>query len=243
MPTHQELVDAARSAIEIEKALDAKWRFVPRLRWLTEAELVTRLHSSLVSSKAIGVQDIRASAQGKRQQGGTNFDLVFHAGPQLLGAAEVVYSFAAKGEADYQPTQAEYLNDDIAWLVGEGDPVERHVVAFFPKLVPGYGVQRCPRPFRLDGSEFDRPADALVLTDTLQATSLSEHAKEAFKDLFIEVVEPTAGRKPRWSFAGGCLPPNAHPTVGGKATTRTIVADTSSPLWAVVLSLLSRGAP
>lgn len=236
MLTHDQVVAATKSAAELENTISDEWSFVRRILWLTEAELAARMHTVLTRSGVASPEAIRMNAQGRLASGATNHDLEVFTGTTLTAAVEVLYCRAAKGADDYKQQPAKPLNDDVSWLISNQACNSRHVVAFLPRMMPGYSVPKNRRPFSLAGQPFDLPEDKSLLGGVLQATSLSDAAKQMFAGIFREVAQPASGNDPRWTLVDVALPEPGDLNVDQVAVRRTVVLSPTSPIWAVVLS-------
>jgi hypothetical protein len=124
------------------------------------------------------------------------------------------------------------LDDDLAWVLASP---QRHAVAFFPRMRPGYRIQKNPTPYALDGTPLAESAAEHFLCDCLQIGGLGANALAFCAGVFDRVPNPRSGNAPRWSLSAPAAP-NAPVTVAGVNIDMSVVGTPGDNMWAVAWS-------
>lgn len=226
MPTHSQVATATDSALQIERAVNytqvgAKQRY----DWVTEAELSSRFRQGLLVAAQVAPEWCRLNAQGRKAAGATNHDVEI--GLPLTCAIEVVYCWAAAA-----PSPAKPLDGDLGWMLGGRD---RHVVAFLPRMRPGYRVQNHPTPYDLNGASIATSLVEFFLCDCLQVGGLGANALALCSGIFDIVPKPAAGASKRWSLSASIAQQSKMP-VAGCTVQRTVTGSPNDHMWSITWS-------
>lgn len=227
LASHQAMCGAVHSALDIEnlrsnRGIAAESRY----DWLTEAEFVCRIRAAIPAC-GIDTELVRVCAQGRKSKGATNHDIEI--GDPVSIAIEAVYCGAARS-----PVPGNTLAGDLEALLSNSIQTF-HVVAFLPRMMPGYRVQKNPTPYDLDDKPLKLPDGTYLFTDCLQAGGLSADSRILTRDIFEEFT-PGRGAAQRWTLVQIVRPQTTTINVRENVIQRTVVVDPSEFLWSIVWS-------
>jgi hypothetical protein len=221
--THTQLCAAVDRAVAIERSTSNPWPARDRLVWLTEAELVARTGQALISSGAVPQYSLKVVGSGRNLAGsGAQPDIAI--GQKHDIEVQVVFAYAYRAASPGKP-----LADDFVWL---SESSRRHVVAFLPRMVAGYGVQKNKTRYDLSHAPLVLKTGEHILTDCLQMGGLERKAIpfDWSSGVFGKIM-PKRGKMERWSLVSS---PDACFTQGG--IVRSLIGNTQDLLWALVWS-------
>lgn len=227
--THADLVNATAQALTPETGC----AYPPgstRYDWLTEIDLVSRLRHALVYG-GVPSTSIKINGAGRLSAGGTNHDIEIGCPPQPLQAAvEVVYCWSA-GQA---PVPGATLCGDLQWAAGGQQ--QRHVVAFFPRMRTGYGIQNHSNLYDLAGQILPPSTTHHLLGECLQFGGLSVLSQQMCSQIFVPVANPVSGNTLRYSLSQTVPVGVVRLASGGTLLDRSIVQSPNSNMWAIAWS-------
>lgn len=205
-----------------------------RFRWLSEVELTCRMKSYLASTGTLDPDWLKLNAQGNVAANATNFDIEY--GFPVEAAVEVVACWGYDS-----PKVASELAADLEWMLHDA---ARHVVAFFPKMRDGYGVQRHPNRYDWAGEVIPRPYDAYVSGQCLSVGGMTTLSQHLIHGIISEITTPPHGNTSRWSLNPDPEPivrftpqPGALPVRDANgAVVRTLIGTPDDTVWAVAWS-------
>jgi hypothetical protein len=227
--THADLVNATAQAL----APEIGFAYPPnntRYDWITEIDLVSRMRHALVHG-GVPTTSIKINGAGRLAAGATNHDIEIGYPPQPLQAAvEVVYCWNA-GQA---PVPGATLCNDLQWAAG-GQP-QRHVVAFFPRMRPGYGIQNHAHSYDLAGQILPPSTTQRLLGECLQFGGLNASSQQMCSNIFVPVANPVSGNTVRYSLSQTVPVGVVRLAIGGALLDRSIVESPNSNMWAIAWS-------
>lgn len=205
-----------------------------RYGWLTEVDLAARVADYLARFLGKPRTTVRVVGQDKS---GTKHDVeVGDADP--CDAIEFVLAGVNKADGTTQPAGTDKaIEGDLTWLL-KRDPRCRsqHVVVFFPKLVPGYGVQRSGRYEKPDGTTLALPPDALVLGAVFTPKRC---AQPPLSELLAGVADarPPLGSRTATKYSmASAVAPKTTLMVDGVSVDRRRVGSPSDATWALTFT-------